>query len=146
MMGLARYALGDGLSYLACCARHALASSGPHMTRTPTIPLTRYSGYIHVLPPGLPPDSVAKACTCMSQRPGIRNFPRPSTMCEPAGALTEVDGPITAIRSCSITTVILGCAALPVASITVTRWMTSESAHAIGHSKVNRKTQRTRME
>src|ERR1700722_16852623 len=97
MMGLARYAFGDGFSYLACCARHALASSGPHITRTPTIPLTRYSGYIHVIPPGLPPDSVAKPCTCMSQGPGIRNFPRPPMICEPVGALTLFHGPIAAI-------------------------------------------------
>src|ERR1700722_11744724 len=97
MIGLARYALGDGLSYLACCARHALASSGPHITRTPTTPLTRYSGYIHVLPPGLPPDSVATARRCMPRSPGITIAPRPSTTGEPAVALTFFHEPIAAI-------------------------------------------------
>src|SRR5580700_636826 len=79
MMGLARYTFGEGLSYLACCARQALAFSGPAIARTPTTPLARCSGYIHVSPSAALPGSGCKPCTCMSQRPGIRNFPRPRT-------------------------------------------------------------------
>src|SRR5580658_3853610 len=97
MMGLARYTLGDGLLYLACCARQAWASSGPNIARTPTTPLARCSGYIHVLPSAVLPGSAENPCTCMSQRPGIRNFPRPSTICEPTGALTFVHGPMATI-------------------------------------------------
>src|ERR1700740_3649592 len=77
----------------------------------------------------------------MSHKPGIRNFPPPLTICEPAGALTFLHGPMTTIRSCSITTVVPGCGGLPVASITVTRLMTSGPAQANGLMRIDTKTQ-----
>jgi hypothetical protein len=65
--------------------------------------------------------------TCTSINPGIRNFPRPSMTCAPAGGATACVE-TCAIRWPSTTTVAFGSSGRPVPSISVTPRMTSDAA------------------
>ena len=64
----------------------------------------------------------------MSQRPGMRNRPFPSTTAAPAGVGTEPAGPTRAIRSPSTTTVVFGRRRPVSTSTTVTSWRTRGAA------------------
>ena len=88
------------------------------MSRTPVTPFARKSGSVTSRPPGT--QSPKKVCTCMSQSPGIRNFPEPSITRPPSGASTPAAGPMPAMRSPSIRTVMSGRAVALAGSITVT--------------------------
>src|SRR6185436_8130558 len=73
-----------------------------------------------------------RGCTCMSQKPGIRNLPRPSTTCAPCGTVGFL--PTAVIRLPVTTTVMSGCGAEPVPSIRVTLRMASTGDCARGNS------------
>ena len=49
--------------------------------------------------------SSAYRCACMSARPGITNFPRPSMRRAPRGIVTRADGPTAAMRPSRTSTV-----------------------------------------
>ena len=76
------------------------------MSRTPVMPLAMKSGSVTSLPPGT--QSPKNVWMCMSQRPGIRNLPAPSTTRAPAGTLLPPVRPTAAMRSPWITTVMFG--------------------------------------
>ena len=87
------------------------------MSRTPVIPLAMKSGKVTSLPPGT--QSPKNVWMCMSQRPGMRNFPVPSTTRAPPGTAKPPVAPTAAMRSPWITTVMFGFAGPPVVSMTV---------------------------
>src|ERR1700722_10404527 len=99
------------------------------ISRTPVIPLATNSGRVTSRPAGA--CSPKKVCTCMSHRPGIRNFPAPSTTCAPSGIFTWRAGPTCAMRSPSTTTFMSGSAWPFTTSITVTCAMTKGDCLAL---------------
>src|SRR3984957_7192159 len=99
------------------------------MSRTPVIPLATNSGRVTSRPAGA--CSPKKVWTCMSHRPGIRNFPAPSTTCAPGGIFTWLPGPTFAMRSPSTTTFMSGSAWPFTTSITVTCAMTKADCLAL---------------
>ena len=87
------------------------AARSPPMSRTVVTPLAIRSGRrVALLHFG---SAVTPArCTCMSHRPGMRNFPRPSITRTPSGG---ADWVMLAMRSPEMSTVRSGCGAAPVA-------------------------------
>ena len=110
---------GPSSAPLATSRRAArIGSRSLPMSRTPVIPLAMKSGSVTSLPPGT--QSPKNVWMCMSQRPGMRNFPFPSTARAPFGIFVLPDSPTAAMRSPSMTTVMFGFVGPPVVSMTVT--------------------------
>src|SRR5438309_99403 len=89
----------------ATLCRHCRCSGKPNMMRTPVTPLAVNSGS----------DGSSYQCTCMSQRPGIRNLPPASATCAPCGTAIRPVLPSSLMRPFLITTVIPGSAGAAVA-------------------------------
>ena len=70
------------------------------MSRAPVIPLAIMSG------PAKSENTYTKAWTCMSQRPGMRNLPRPSMFLAPLGTAALAAGPTYEMRLPLMTTVL----------------------------------------
>ena len=110
---------GPSSAPLATSRRAArIGSRSLPMSRTPVIPFATKSGSVTSRPPGT--QSPKNVWMCMSQRPGMRNLPFPSTTRAPFGIFVPPDSPTAAMRSPSITTVMFGLAGPPVVSMTVT--------------------------
>ncbi len=71
-------------------------------------------------------------CVCMSQRPGIRYRPRPSTVRVPAGTTTSSAGPIWMMRSSSTSTVLPDSTAPASTSTTATSTIAREGSPRVG--------------
>ena len=93
-------------------------SRSPPMSRTPVTPLMMNSAGVILSSSGIHSPKIS--WTCMSQRPGMRNLPDASTVVADWGTVVEDDLPSCAILRPATTTVMSGCGAEPVASMTVT--------------------------
>ena len=103
------------------------------MSRTVVIPFASRSGRINSR---LPVGSLAPVrWTCISTSPGIRNFPAALKVFVPLGTEMDFDGPIAAIFSSEMKTVMSGLAAAPVASMRVTCVMASDGGGGEEHEQ-----------
>jgi len=101
-----------------------MESRYPPMSRTLVMPLASKRGTMNLrLPSGSPAEV---RWTCMSARPGMRNFPWASRICAPVGMATLFEGPRSEIRCFSMMTVWSESGAAPVMSITVT-WVMAKT-------------------
>src|SRR5258705_6892197 len=84
------------------------------MSRAPVTPFAIISG------PAKSENGCTNACTCMSHRPGTRNFPRPSITVAPSGIEVDAAGPEQVILLPATNTVLSGWIAPVATSITET--------------------------
>src|SRR5271163_4709686 len=85
--------VGDGSWLEGCVARHAWASGGPDMSRTPTTPFARKRRWLQGARASDAP------WTCISHKPGMRNLPVPSMTAALLGICVFLHGPTATMRS-----------------------------------------------
>src|SRR5260221_9956842 len=99
---------GPMISPAAICLRQAKRTGmSPPMSRTPVRPLAMKSGRMMSRPPGN--QSPKAECTCMSHKPGMRNWPRPSMTRVFFASGTTAECETNVMRSPLITTMESGC-------------------------------------